>query len=409
MSTPRKVLRSTPFLSAVLGGALVAVFGWIAIAAGWIQSEGGSTTTVAAPLAAPVVSKSGKDEGNVVNQIYRADGDGVAFIESEIAPKETSSPLSPFGEPESEGGGTATGSGFVIDADGHILTNNHVIEGASKISVKLGESNKTYTAKVVGADPATDLALLEVDAPGDQLHPLTLGHSSEVEVGDPVVAIGNPFGLDRTVTSGIVSALQRQIQAPNGFSISNVIQTDAAINPGNSGGPLINSAGEVIGINSQIETGGGSNGNVGIGFAIPIDTARAEIHQLETSGEVEHAYLGIEGGTVTPSLAKALNLPVTEGVLVQSVVKGGPADKAGIEGGNTTATIEGAEVSLGGDIITELDGQKVAEMEEVIEIVNAAKPGEEIEVKILHDGDEKTANVTLGKRPASIEEAQQGG
>jgi S1-C subfamily serine protease len=402
MPKPKSVFR-TPFISALLGGAIVAVFGLIAISAGWIQSEGRSTTTVAAPLAAPVVSK-GSDEGaNVVNQIYKRDGDGVAFIESELPAKESPS-LSPFGESETEGGGTATGSGIVIDSEGHVLTNNHVIEGASKISVKLGASNTTYTGTVVGTDPATDLALLKVEAPASQLHPLTLGNSSEMEVGDPVVAIGNPFGLDRTVTSGIVSALQRQIQAPNGFSISNVIQTDAAINPGNSGGPLINSKGEVIGINSQIETGGsGSEGNVGIGFAIPIDTARAEIHQLETSGNVKHAFLGISGGTITPDLARALNLPVSEGVIVQTVVKGGPADKAGVEGGNTQATIDGAKVSLGGDIITEVNGKKIAGMDEVVEIINAAKPGEEVELTILRDGSTKKATVTLGNRPASVE------
>jgi S1-C subfamily serine protease len=408
MPKPKSFLR-TPFASALVGGAIVAVFGWIAIAAGWIQSEGSSTTTVAAPLAAPVVSK-GSDEGsgNVVNQIYKNDGDGVAFIESELQPTESPG-LSPFGEPESQGGGIATGSGFVIDGEGHILTNNHVIDGASKITVKLGASNTTYTGTVVGTDPATDLALLKVDAPADQLHPLTLGDSSKMEVGDPVVAIGNPFGLDRTVTSGIVSALQRQIQAPNGFSISNVIQTDAAINPGNSGGPLINASGEVIGINSQIETGGGGNGNVGIGFSIPIDTARSEIQQLESSGSVKHAFLGISGGTITPEIAKALNLPVSEGVTVQSVVKGGPADKAGVEGGNTTATIEGAQVSLGGDIITEVDGNKVAGMDEVVELVNKAKPGDEMELTILREGKTKTATVTLGDRPASVENSSEGG
>jgi putative serine protease PepD len=407
MNKARRLLR-TPFGSALLGGIVVAAFGWIAIAAGWIQSEGSSTPTVAAPLAAPIVSKGGGEEGsaNVVNQIYKRDGDGVAFIESELPAKESSS-LFPFGESESEGGGTATGSGIVIDGEGHVLTNNHVIEGASRIEVKLGASNTEYKASVVGTDPATDLALLKVEAPAGQLHPLTLGKSSEMEVGDPVVAIGNPFGLDRTVTSGIVSALQRQIQAPNGFSISNVIQTDAAINPGNSGGPLINSKGEVIGINSQIETGGnGSDGNVGIGFAIPIDTARAEIHQLETKGEVEHAFLGIEGGSITPGLARALNLPVKEGVIVQSVVKGGPADKAGIEGGNTSATIDGTQVSLGGDIITEINGKKISGMDEVVNIINAAKPGEEIELTILREGSTKTATVTLGKRPASVEGAQ---
>jgi len=366
-------------------------------------------TTIAAPATAPIVSKGGEEEGtNVVNEIYKRDGGGVAFIESQI-PAEEPSTFSPFGESEGSQGGTATGSGFVIDGEGHVLTNNHVIDGANRISVKLGASEKSYSAEVVGADPASDLALLKVDAPSSELHPLVLGDSSQVEVGDPVVAIGNPFGLDRTVTSGIVSALQRQIQAPNGFSIDNVIQTDAAINPGNSGGPLIDAGGEVIGINSQIQTGGGSGGNVGIGFSIPINTAKAEIHQLETKGEVEHAYLGIQGGSITPELAKDLNLPVKEGVLVQSVEKGGPAEEAGIEGGNTSATIQGAEVSLGGDIITEIDGHKIASMEDLIKLVNEAKPGDEMELKVLRDGNEKTATLTLGKRPASVEEATQGG
>jgi S1-C subfamily serine protease len=402
MTRVRRVLR-TPLAAAILGGVIVAAFGWIAIAAGWIQSEGGSTTTVAAPLSAPVADRSSGDgDTNVVNQIYRQDGDGVAFIESEIPAQESRS-FSPFGEPESEGGGTATGSGFVIDTEGHLLTNNHVVEGADRIQVKLGDSDTAYTAKVIGADPATDLALLDVEAPESALHPLTLGSSAKMEVGDPVVAIGNPFGLDRTVTSGIVSALQRQIEAPDGFSITNVIQTDAAINPGNSGGPLINADGEVIGINSQIATGGGGNGNVGIGFAIPIDTVRAEIHQLETTGEVDHAFIGISGGTITPDLAMAINLPVDEGVIVQSVVKGGPADKAGIEGGNTAATIDGAEVNLGGDVITEVNGKKVVGMEEIVEIVNEADPGEELELTILRDGSTKTVTVTLGDRPDSTE------
>jgi S1-C subfamily serine protease len=391
-------LRS-PFGSALLGGLVVAVAGWIAIAAGAIQSDGGSTTTVAAPLTAPVDAKSEDGSTNVVNQIYKADGEGVAFIESQIEPQETES-LNPFGEIEPEsGGGTATGSGFVIDGEGHILTNNHVVEGASKVTVKLGDSEKTYDAEVVGTDPGTDIALLQVDAPANEIQPLTLGHSSEAEVGDPVVAIGNPFGLDRTVTSGIVSALQRQIEAPNGFSISHVIQTDAAINPGNSGGPLINSAGEVIGINAQIATGGGGNGNVGIGFAIPIDTVRAEIEQLKSNGEVEHAFIGITGGTVTPELAKAVNLPVDEGVIVQSVIKDGPADKAGLEAGGTSATIEGQEVRLGGDVITEVDGKKLKSMDELVEIIQESKPGDQLELKIIRDGDEKTADVTLGTQP----------
>jgi S1-C subfamily serine protease len=398
MSKLNQKLRS-PFGSSLLGGLVVAVVGWIAIAAGVIQSDGGSTTTVAAPLTAPVDAKSEDGSANVVNQIYKADGDGVAFIEAQVEPTETEQ-LNPFGEIEPEsGGGTATGSGFVIDGEGHILTNNHVVEGASKVTVKLGDSEKTYEAEVVGTDPGTDIALLKVDAPDGEVHPLTLGRSADAEVGDPVVAIGNPFGLDRTVTSGIVSALQRQIEAPNGFSISHVIQTDAAINPGNSGGPLINASGEVIGINAQIATGGGGNGNVGIGFAIPIDTVRAEIEQLKTKGEVEHAFIGITGGTVTPELAKAVNLPVDEGVIVQSVVKDGPADKAGLEAGGTSATIEGEEVRLGGDIITEVDGKKLKSMDELVEIIQGSKPGDELHLTILRSGDEKTADVTLGTQP----------
>ncbi|HEX3361424.1 MAG TPA: PDZ domain-containing protein, partial [Solirubrobacterales bacterium] len=199
---------------------------------------------------------------------------------------------------------------------------------------------------------------------------------------------------------------QRQIQAPNGFSIDNVIQTDAAINPGNSGGPLINGAGEVIGINSQIETGGnGADGNVGIGFAIPINTAKEVISELETKGTVEHAYLGIQGGTITPQLANDLNLPVKEGVLIASVEPGGPAAKAGLQGGNTQATIGGSEIVLGGDVITEADGKKITNMEQIIELVGEKKVGDEVTLKYVRDGKEKTATVTLGTRPAKVEEA----
>jgi S1-C subfamily serine protease len=260
---------------------------------------------------------------------------------------------------------------------------------------------------VVGTEPNSDLALLKVDAPAAKLHPLKLGDSSKMEVGDPVVAIGNPFDLQRTVTSGIVSALQREIQAPDGVTIDNVIQTDAAINPGNSGGPLINADGEVIGINSQIETGGGSSeGNVGIGFAIPINTARTVIGQLETNGKVEHAYLGISGTSITPDLSRAVNLPVEKGVLVQEVVKGGPADEAGVEGGTTAATIAGASFRLGGDIITKLDGKSISSMDDVVTKVNAAKPGEKLELTIIRSGSTKTLTVTLGDRPASLPDSQ---
>jgi S1-C subfamily serine protease len=398
----------TSFGSALLGGAVVAVLGAIAIATGLLDTGDHTTTTITAPLSsAPVNDTESSDTNtNTVNEIYRHDGQGVAFIEATEPAQESSSPFNPFGEGEGEGsgGGIATGSGFLIDTEGHIVTNNHVVEGASKVEVKLGSSDTSHEAEVVGTDPATDVALLKIDVPAGQQHPLALGNSSQVQVGEPVVAIGNPFGLDRTVTAGIVSALQRQIQAPNGFSISHVIQTDAAINPGNSGGPLIDAEGKVIGINSQIQTGGGSEGNVGIGFAVPIDTAREVVEQIEEHGEVKHAYIGISGGSITPALAKALKLPVDQGVLVNEVVKDSPADKAGVEGGDTNATIEGAKVTLGGDIITEIDGKPVESMEDVIDAVNGAQPGEKMELTLLRGDDEtKHVDVTLGVRPKSAE------
>jgi S1-C subfamily serine protease len=396
----------TSFGSALLGGAVVAVLGGIAVAAGLLNTSHNTTTTITAPLSsAPVDHTESGSDTNTVNQIYRGDGPGVAFIESTEPAEESSAPFNPFGEEEeSHGGGIATGSGFLIDNEGHIVTNNHVVEGATKVEVRLGSSDTEHEAEVVGADPATDVALLKIDVPANQQHPLELGNSAKVQVGDPVVAIGNPFGLDRTVTAGIVSALQRQIQAPNGFSISHVIQTDAAINPGNSGGPLIDGEGKVIGINSQIQTGGSGDGNVGIGFAVPINTAREVVEQIEEHGKVEHAFIGISGGSVTPALAKALKLPVEKGVLVNEVVKGSPADKVGIEGGDTEATIEGVKVNLGGDIITEVDGKPINSMEDVINAVNSAQPGDKMELTILRgDNETRHVTVTLGVRPKSAE------
>jgi S1-C subfamily serine protease len=392
-----KRFTSTSFGSAVAGGLVVALLGWIAIATGIVHASSDHDTASAPLTPAPVAVKSTKGTDSVAS-IYKADSGGVAFIQAEEKPRQAS-PFDLFGG-SGGGGGTATGSGFVIDGDGHVLTNNHVVTRAQSITVKLGSSNKTYDAKVEGTDPATDLALLKIDAPSSELHPLALGDSADAQVGDPVVAIGNPFGLDQTATTGIISALQRQIQAPNGFSISNVLQTDASINPGNSGGPLINAAGQVIGITSQIETGGGS-GSVGIGFAIPSNTAHQVVSQLEQNGKVEHAFLGITGTTITPDVAGALNLPVNSGVLVEQAVRGGPADKAGIRGGNTEATIAGSNLRLGGDIITEIDGHKVASMDQLVNIVNRAKPGDTLDMSVRRGGDTKTITVTLADRPSS--------
>jgi S1-C subfamily serine protease len=388
----------TSFGAGLTGGLVVGIVGLIAIGAGWVKSENGGdegAALAATPAPQPAPREVSGDE-LTVNQIYRQDSPGVVFIRAQSAPQ-TPSPLDPFG-----GGGSATGSGFVIDRDGHVLTNAHVVEGAERIEVTLGnlDSSEPVSARVVGEDASTDLALLEVDAPSDELHPLALGDSSQLQVGDSVVAIGNPFGLDRTVTTGIVSALQREISAPNGFTINNVIQTDAAINPGNSGGPLLDAAGRVIGINSQIESAGGG-GNVGIGFAVPINTADDVVEQLLNDGTVEHAFLGISGTDVTSELADVLNLPVEQGALVQTVVSGGPADKAGVEGGHATATIDGQRVRAGGDVITEIDDKAVTGMDDVIGVVNQKQPGDEVRLS-LADGDQKrTVTVTLGDRPAN--------
>jgi S1-C subfamily serine protease len=382
-----KQKRSHPFASALLGGAVFAAFALVALATGLV-STGGNTTTpreVVASGATPAASITSDEEGgNTVNEIYKADANGVAFIESKVAE------------------GVASGSGVVLDDEGHVLTNNHVVEGGETIQVSFESEGQMYPAEVVGTEPNSDLALLKVDAPAAKLHPLKLGDSSKMEVGDPVVAIGNPFDLQRTVTSGIVSALQREIQAPDGVTIDNVIQTDAAINPGNSGGPLINADGEVIGINSQILTGGeGSNGNVGIGFAIPINTAKEEIAKLESGTADEHGFLGISGANITPELAQAFNLPVEEGVLVQQVEEGGPAAAAGIQGATTAAEVEGQEFGLGGDIITAIDGEKIGSTEDLVKTISDAHAGETVEVTVIRGEQTATVSVTLTERPAT--------
>ncbi len=395
-----KTFARTPFGAGLSGGLAVAIVGLIAITAGWVHSDSSAaplTTTVSeAPVTEPAVSPA---KGLTVNDIYKKDSAGVAFIQATQKPT-APSPFDPFGG--SSGGGVATGSGFVIDRDGHVLTNAHVVNGASKITVQLGNNadSPALNATVVGKDESTDIALLKVDAPADQLHPLALGDSSSVNVGDPVVAIGNPFGLDRTVTAGIVSALQREIKAPSGFTISNVIQTDAAINPGNSGGPLLDAAGRVTGINSQIESQSG--GNVGIGFAVPINTARDVANQLLQTGQVQHAFLGIKGTDVTSELAGVLNLPVKQGALVEQVDPGSPAAKAGIRSGSATVSINGAQVNAGGDIITQIDGKPVTGFDDVISAVSTKKPGDEIQLTLVHGGQTRTVTATLSDRPAHV-------
>ena len=384
-----------PFGSALLGGLVVGLFGWIAIAAGWIDSgNDDSATLTAAPLTRPAADRD-ESKDSLVNQIYDKDSPGVAFIQAETG----GGAPSPF-NPAPDQQGTATGSGFVIDDQGHILTNAHVVDGAENIEVTLGEDQQPIEAKLVGKDVSTDVAILQVDPGEADLHPLSLGSSSGVQVGDPVVAIGNPFGLERTVTTGIVSALQRQIQAPNGFTISDVIQTDAAINPGNSGGPLLDENGQVIGITSQIATGGAGGGSVGVGFVVPSDTVRDVANQLLDTGEVEHAFLGISGADVTPEIADALNLPVDEGALVQKVVPDSPADHAGIKAGENEVSVGGQQLLAGGDVITQVDGQTVTGMDDVIAAVNTKQAGDQVTLQVNRDGDTQDVTVDLGERPA---------
>jgi S1-C subfamily serine protease len=391
-------------LAALLGGGVAA--GVVSVLDGGSSGDGHTTTVIrqAAVAAGSADAKGASNvkEGLTAADIYRKFAPGVVFVRAEIV-EQVSSPFDFYGSAQRS---EATGSGFVIDAGGDILTNNHVVEGAKSVTVSFAD-NHTVKADVVGKDPSTDLALLKVDPDGLELHPLPLGSSKDVQVGDPTIAIGNPFGLDRTLTTGVVSALQREIRAPNGVGIRDVIQTDAAINPGNSGGPLIDAAGRVIGINSQIETGGsGGNGNVGIGFAVPIDTAKQILSSLKKGETVRRAYFGLSSLTVDGSLA-ALDLPVKKGALVQEVKPGSPAAAAGIKGGELPAQLQGAgdngNILLGGDIITKFDGKDVTSGPQLSQLVVAHKPGDKVAVTLVRKGDKKTVSVTLGKQPPDFQ------
>ncbi len=391
-----------PFIAALVGGAVVAA---VIAAFGGLSSSTSTVTTVqsAAPIAPSNASQTSK--GLTPHQIYVRDAPGVAFVTSTVVQQGESSPFNLFGGGETQRQGQATGSGIVIDSNGTILTNYHVVENAVKVQVSF-EKGQNVEAKVIGKDPSNDLAILRIPTDGLTLHPLTLGSSSAAQVGDPVLAIGNPFDLERTLTTGVISALQRTIAAPNGFSIDNVLQTDAPINPGNSGGPLLNAAGEVIGINSQIETGGSGGGSVGIGFAVPIDTAKSELSQLEKGGTLRGAYLGLTSLTIDGSLS-ALNLPVKSGALVQSVQHGTPAEKAGIRGGKVSGSTENGTVAIGGDIIVSLDGKAVGSSEELANDVGAKKPGDTVSLGLRRANgkggyEPETVSVTLGTRPNSV-------
>ncbi len=374
MRTPKTVL--------TLGAAAVLGAGGGAVVVG-VANDGSHTTTTTIQAAAPTsssqtVASTTSSKALTAGQVYNLARNSVAYVTSDI----TQQTSSPFGGSSSESG-TATGSGFVVSKTGEVVTNFHVIDGASKVTVKIGDG-ATRTATVIGRDESDDLALLKVDPGTQTLTPLVLGDSDTVQVGDPTFAIGNPFGLDRTLTTGVVSALQRQISAPNGFTIDGVLQTDAAINPGNSGGPLLNSQGQVIGVNSQIESTGssssGESGNVGIGFAVPSNTVRSVVQQLENGGTVKHAYLGVETADVTSGT----------GAQVADLTSGGPAAAAGLQRG---------------DVITAYNGKSVQDAAALSGYVNAGQVGDKVQLTVKRGGSDKSITVTLGTQPAQAASA----
>jgi putative serine protease PepD len=320
-----------------------------------IGDDGSATTPASSGTQTPVSVSSSDARGNLVRTIYAAASPSVVSVRT----------------------GEGSGTGFLVDSDGTIVTNAHVVGGNSDVKVRFTDDGDLVDARVLGVDESTDLAVIKVDA-GDAagVKPLKLADSDGVQVGDTALAIGYPLGLDRTATAGIISGLERDIQAPNGFSIDKVIQTDAPINPGNSGGPLLNSNGEVIGVNSQIATAGGGNGSVGIGFAIPANTVKEVIPQLERGAQPEHAYLGVSTAPASSG-----------GAQVGEVTSGGPAAKSGVQPG---------------DVITEVDGDHVQSPDDVASAIEDNKPGDKVDVQVDRNGSSHTIQVTLGQRPDQL-------
>jgi S1-C subfamily serine protease len=383
-------------IAAILGGGLA--LGGAALLGG----IGTSTTIVreVVPVAAePVQAASSSSKGLTVNQIYRRAAPGVVQVTAtQVVSTPSVDPFfgSPFPQTQQA---KALGSGFVIDKAGHIVTNYHVVEGARSVDVSFS-NNESLKARIVGSDPSTDIAVLKVDAHSRALTPLMLGNSDVVHVGDSVVAIGNPFGLDRTVTTGIVSALQRVIQAPDDYSIDHVIQTDAALNKGNSGGPLLDARGDVIGVNSQIQTGTSAEGNVGVGFAVPINTVKSVAAQIIRTGHAEHAFLGITAQPVTASAHKLFRLPAAHGLLVETVQPGSAAAKAGLRAGKQKAIVAGTTYPLGGDLVDSVEGIPVYSIDQLRDAIANKKPGDKVKLGVYRGDQHTTITVKLGRQPS---------
>ncbi len=348
--------------------------------------DGGETTTrqVTVTSSMPAATTSG---GFTVNDVYEAAHRSVVEIST------TSTRPNQFGGQQQA---LSQGSGWVYDAEGHIITNQHVVNGADSVSVTFS-NGASYDGRVVGTDPSTDLAVIDIDAPETLLRPLPLADSSAVKVGEGVVAIGSPFGLEQTVTSGIVSALHRAMTAPNRFTINDSIQTDAPINHGNSGGPLLNLRGEVIGVNSQIESENG--GNVGVGFAVPSNTVQSIASQLIENGSVEHAYLGVGVQEIPQSVAEELGVPA--GVALTDVRPDTPAQKAGLRPSSGERIVDGRQYPTGGDIVTAIDGQRVTSSAALQSAIDGKRPGDTVTLTVTRNGDERKVAVKLAERPAS--------
>ena len=392
-------------VAAVAGGA-------VAVAGASLAGIGEGTTTVRELIReqsfsgeSGVSSKTLNGRSLTLRAIYKRDAPGVVQVTSttKVRLPQNDFFANPFGLPGTEVQ-RALGSGFVIDKAGYIVTNYHVVGGAQSVQVSFSNS-ETMKAQIVGKDPFTDIALLKVEASSRALKPLDLGNSDVVQVGDQVAAIGNPFGYDRSITLGIVSALQRSLTAPNGSPIDHVIQTDAALNHGNSGGPLLNTKGQVIGVSSAISTGDtGSQGNVGIGFAIPINTVRDVIADLKQHGRVDHPYLGVIPHAISANIAKIFNLPADHGLLVERVIPGSGAEKAGLRGGTNPVVVEGESYQLGGDLIVRAGGIELASTERLREIVAERKPGDTLEIEYYRGSEPRTADVKLGRQPPTPQE-----
>ena len=327
-----------------------------------------------------------EDEGNNIS-IYRRVGPGVVNITSVVIQRDF------FFNPVPREG---AGSGSIIDTAGHILTNHHVIRDSTRLEVTLSDESK-WPARFVGADPDNDLAVIKIDVPKEKLRVIPMGDSSKLKVGQKVLAIGNPFGLGQTLTTGIISSLGRSIRSEAGILIQDVIQTDAAINPGNSGGPLLDSTGKIIGINSAIISPTGAS--VGIGFAVPVNTAKRILPELIKKGYVSYPWIGVSVYPLIPEFAKFLDLKVERGAVISEVVKGGPAERAGLRGGDRQVRVGNSLIMVGGDVIVEIDGVKVMSSDELIRMIRDHRAGEMVELKVLRKGKFLGIEVTLGEKP----------